>query len=82
MLRPKFIRLLPSNGFYSTENAYILSSAAERCLMSAQSFLAGFLTPIKSQQNLPIEWQPAAINSVPRDRDRVWFRNNYLRTVI
>lgn len=48
---------------------YVLSSAAERCLMSAQAFLAGFLVPEKSV--LPISWQPVAVNSLPRDRDNV-----------
>lgn len=54
---------------------YVMSSATERCLMTAQSFLAGFLPPNHDDQRhlLPINWQPVAINSVPRDRDRVKF---------
>lgn len=76
-LRLRYYRLLPSNGLYTKENMFVLSSAAERCLMSAQSFLAGFLPPLTNQNNLPIIWQPVAINSVPRDRDNVFiFKSN------
>lgn len=70
-LRNRYYRLLPPNGLYSKDNMYVLSSAAERCLMSAQSFLAGFLPPLTNQNVLPILWQPVAINSIPRDRDNV-----------
>lgn len=52
-----------------------MSSATERCLMTAQSFLAGFLPPnddVDDQRtSLPIKWQPVAVNSVPRESDRV-----------
>lgn len=66
------MHLLPSNGFYSTSEMYVLSSAAERCLMTAQSFLAGLLPPTnKELHRLPINWQPVAVNSVPRDRDKL-----------
>lgn len=70
-LRLRYKNLLPSNGFYSTNEMYVLSSAAERCLMTAQSFLAGFLPPTSDLYKLPIQWQPVAVNSIPRDRDRV-----------
>ncbi|XP_031618760.1 lysosomal acid phosphatase isoform X2 [Contarinia nasturtii] len=69
-LRNRYIKLLPSNGFYTTKEMYVLSSAAERCLMTAQTFLAGFLPPPNGHQ-LPIKWQPVAVNSVSRDRDRL-----------
>lgn len=70
-LRFRYKKLLPSNGFYSTNEMYVLSSATERCLMTAQSFLAGFLPPTNELYKLPIQWQPVAVNSIPRDRDRV-----------
>lgn len=68
-LNIRYKRLLPLDGLYSKEDIYVLSSAAERCLMSAQSFLAGLLQPSKTF--LPIPWQPVAVNSLPRDRDNV-----------
>lgn len=70
-LRKRYKNLLPSNGFYTTNEMFVRSSAAERCLMTAQSFLAGLLPPNKDHHNLPIQWQPVAINSEPRDRDKV-----------
>ncbi|XP_055630394.1 lysosomal acid phosphatase isoform X2 [Toxorhynchites rutilus septentrionalis] len=70
-LRPRYYRLLPSNGLYSKDNMYIVSSAAERCIMSAQSFMAGFLPPLENTNPLPISWQPVAVNTLPRDRDTI-----------
>lgn len=68
---------MPENRLYSKENMFVISSYAERCLMSAQSFLAGFMPPLKQQNPLPIPWQPIAVNSIPRNQDRVsstiWF---------
>lgn len=49
----------------------VTSSYAERCLMSAQAFLAGFMPSNESFNTLPIPWQPVAVNSIPRDRDNV-----------
>lgn len=77
-LRERYRTLLPKNGFYSTNDMYVVSSASERCLMTAQSFLAGFLPPNDADERhlLPIKWQPVAIHSVPRQNDRVnnfWF---------
>lgn len=71
LLRPRYYRLLPPNGLYSKEHMTIVSSYAERCIMSAQSFIAGFLPPLENTNPLPIPWQPAAVNVLPRDRDTV-----------
>ncbi|CAD7084339.1 unnamed protein product [Hermetia illucens] len=68
-LRMRYYRLLPTNGLYSKDEMHILSSAAERCLMSASSLLAGFLPPLESRNILPIPWQPVPVNLIPRDRD-------------
>ena len=68
-LRARYYRLIPSNGLYSKDDMYVLSSYAERCLMSAQSFLAGFMPPL--QNSFPFAWQPIAVNSLARDRDTV-----------
>ncbi|XP_058467681.1 lysosomal acid phosphatase [Malaya genurostris] len=70
-LRPRYYRLLPPNGLYSKENMYVISSYAERCVMSAQSFMAGFLPPLENTNPLPIPWQPVAINTLDRDRDTI-----------
>lgn len=69
ILHSRYKNLLSTDGIYSTYNMYVLSSSAERCLMSAQAFLASFLAP--SKNILPIAWQPVAVNSLPRDRDNV-----------
>lgn len=77
-LAKRYRKLLPSNGFYSTKEMYVISSAHERCLMSAQSFLAGFLpSPPHNEHNLPIKWQPIAVNSIPRDRDTVSYHPHH-----
>lgn len=71
-LSKRYRKLLPSNGFYSTRDMYVISSAHERCQMSAQSFLAGFMPPPpQNQHKLPINWQPIPVNPIPRDRDMV-----------
>lgn len=70
-LRKRYNRLIPSHGLYETSYMNVMSSYAERCLMSAQSFFAGFLMPINKLHNLSIQWQPVAVNSVPRNQDRV-----------
>ncbi|GAB0097757.1 lysosomal acid phosphatase [Sergentomyia squamirostris] len=68
-LHMRYYRLLPPNGLYSKDDIFIGSSAAERCLMSAQTFMAGFMPPLESRNPLPIPWQPVAIHAPPRDRD-------------
>lgn len=70
-LRLRYYKLIPPNGLYSKDNMYVVSSAAERCIMSAASFMAGLLPPLVKQNKLPIPWQPVPINSIPRDRDHI-----------
>lgn len=70
-VRLRYYKLLPPNGLYTKENMYVLSSYAERCQMSAASFLAGLMPPLVNRNSLPIPWQPIPINSVQRDRDYV-----------
>lgn len=70
-LRTRYYRLLPTDGYYTKDIIYVSSSYAERCIMSAQSFLAGFMPPLDNMNPLPIKWQPIPINSMPRDRDNV-----------
>ncbi|XP_055384870.1 lysosomal acid phosphatase [Condylostylus longicornis] len=70
-LKLRYYRLLPKNSLYSKQEMYVHSSAAERCLMSAQSLLAGFLPPLEHQNILPIPWQPIAINLTARLDDAI-----------
>uniref|UniRef100_A0A1B0CQF8 Uncharacterized protein n=1 Tax=Lutzomyia longipalpis TaxID=7200 RepID=A0A1B0CQF8_LUTLO len=71
-LHMRYYRLLPPNGLYSQHDMYIGSSAAERCIMSAQSFMAGFMPPLESRNPLPIPWQPVAIHAPPRLQDYLY----------
>ncbi|XP_018785612.1 PREDICTED: lysosomal acid phosphatase [Bactrocera latifrons] len=68
-LRMRYYRLLPPNGIYTQQQVLASSSAAERCIMSAQSVLAGFMPPLDHNKVLPIPWQPAAVNVIPRSED-------------
>lgn len=70
-LRLRYYKLLPSNGLYTKENMFVLSSYAERCLMSGASFLAGLMPPLENRNQLSIQWQPIPINSIPREIDYV-----------
>uniref|UniRef100_A0A1L8DYX7 Putative lysosomal & prostatic acid phosphatase n=1 Tax=Nyssomyia neivai TaxID=330878 RepID=A0A1L8DYX7_9DIPT len=71
-LHMRYYRLLPPNGLYSKDDIFIGSSAAERCTMSAQSFMAGFMPPLESRNPLPIPWQPVAIHAPPRNQDYLY----------
>lgn len=72
-LKMRYYKLLPPNGRYTKENMMVVSSAAERCIMSAASFMAGLLPPLENRNQLPIPWQPVPITTIPRDRDQVGF---------
>lgn len=69
--RRKYAHLLPHDGFYSKENMQIFSSAEDRCIMSVESLLASFLAPSTKMNPLKVAWQPAAITTIPLDRDNV-----------
>ncbi|TDG50451.1 hypothetical protein AWZ03_003040 [Drosophila navojoa] len=68
-LRMRYYRLLPSNSIYTQQQVHVLSSAAERCVMSAQSVLAGLMPPLDNNNVLPIPWQPVAVNTLARNDD-------------
>lgn len=65
-LRTRYESLLPKDGMYSQENMFVRSSYAERCIMSAQAMLAGFLPPKEGSSKLPLPWQPVPVTAVPR----------------
>ncbi|XP_023300387.2 lysosomal acid phosphatase [Lucilia cuprina] len=68
-LRMRYYRLLPPNGLYTQQQIRVLSSAAERCIMSANSLLAGFMPPLEHSNPLPVQWQPVPVNTIPRKED-------------
>lgn len=67
--RLRYYRLFPPNGQYSQNDILIQSSAAERCIMSVQSFMAGFMPPLENRNMLPIQWQPFGMHIIPRKED-------------
>lgn len=68
-LRLRYESLLPKDGIYSQENMLVRSSYAERCIMSAQAMLAGFMPPSEGSTKLPLHWQPVPVTSIPRKDD-------------
>lgn len=70
-LYTRYYQLLPKDGFYSKEEILVQSSASERCVLSAQSFLAAFMPPLENHNPLPIPWQPIPVQTVPRLSDFV-----------
>lgn len=70
-LRMRYGRLLPPNGLYSKDNMRVLSSYFERCLMSVESLLAGFLPPNEWMNRFPLPWQPVPVNVIPAKEDYV-----------
>jgi lysosomal acid phosphatase len=57
---------------YSKRNIYVLSSDVDRCLMSAESNMAGVYPPEGDQQwNPDLKWQPVPIHTIPIRLDNV-----------
>lgn len=54
----KYQHLLPSDGYFRLSNMKITSSVSDRCIMSLQSFMGGFLPPPLLDLTLPLYWQP------------------------
>ncbi|CRL05858.1 CLUMA_CG018973, isoform A [Clunio marinus] len=69
LLRHRYIKLFPNNGFYSKKFIQVKSSWMDRTIASALSFLAGFMPPLQNTNPLPIPWQPVPVVSIARDRD-------------
>ncbi|CAO1431051.1 unnamed protein product [Diamesa tonsa] len=68
-LKDRYLKLFPSNGYYSKKIVQVKSSYMERTISSALAFMAGFMPPLEYKNPLPIVWQPIPVNSIPRDRD-------------
>lgn len=54
----RYYRLLPPNGWYSEDFLSVQTNSAEESIMSAQSFMAGFIPPSEKSNKLSIPWQP------------------------
>ncbi|KAG5669051.1 hypothetical protein PVAND_016952 [Polypedilum vanderplanki] len=76
-LRHRYLKLLPQNGFYTNKVISVKSSWKDRTIMSAQSFLAGFMPPLDNKNPLPIPWQPIPIYTIPRNIDDLIAQKRY-----
>jgi lysosomal acid phosphatase len=69
-IRTRYSAFLPP--LYLPEHLYVLSSDADRCIMSAECFLTALYPPLPFQKIHPeLNWQPIPVHTVPRDLDRV-----------
>jgi len=69
-IRKRYSAFLPP--LYLPEHLYVLSSDADRCIMSAECFLTALYPPLPFQKIHPeLNWQPIPVHTVPRDLDRV-----------
>lgn len=58
--------------YYFPEDVEIISSYADRCLMSADTLLAALFPPKDSQiWNEDFIWQPIPVHYTPRNQDTV-----------
>lgn len=71
LLRHRYLKLMPKNGFYSKKVIQVKASWMDRTISSALAFLAGFMPPLENSNPLPIAWQPVPVVSIPRDRDDI-----------
>lgn len=70
-LRERYGFLLPEHGMYTRDSTLVLSSASERCILTAQSLLASFYEPPKNAIDIPIRWQPVTVNVLKPEDDIV-----------
>ena len=69
-LRQRYVDFIPE--IYFPNDVYMLSSDADRCIMSAQSLLAGLYPPSEIQIIEPqLGWQPIPVHTSPRNLDKV-----------
>lgn len=70
MFKQTYREFIPK--YYSPDNLKLFSSYADRCLMSAESFTAGFFPPTDDQiWNSNLMWQPIPVHYKPRSLDNV-----------
>lgn len=70
-LRNRYGWLIPKHGMYTWDTTTVLSSASERCILSAQSLLASFYEPPAGAINMTIAWQPVPVTVLDRSQDTV-----------
>lgn len=57
---------------YKSTTTLIRSSYADRCIMSAQSLLAGLFPPKPEDMFVPgLAWTPVPVHATPRNMDKV-----------
>ncbi|XP_057333865.1 lysosomal acid phosphatase-like isoform X2 [Microplitis mediator] len=57
---------------YETSSAKIMSSYADRCIMSAQALLAALYRPEPGDNFMnDLPWRPVPVHSIPRDTDKL-----------
>ena len=65
---------LNASYMYKREEIYIRSTDVDRCLMSAESDLAGLYPPTEAEKFDPdIAWQPIPVHTIPIEEDYVSF---------
>ncbi|XP_065089059.1 prostatic acid phosphatase-like [Ochlerotatus camptorhynchus] len=70
-LRNRYGWLIPKHGMYTWDTTTVLSSASERCILSAQSLLASFYEPPAGAINMTIAWQPVPVTVLDRSQDTI-----------
>lgn len=71
ILGERYGSLIPEHGMYTSNITYVSSSASERCVLSAQSLLAGFFKPNKDVLDMPIPWQPVPVHVLTPSEDTI-----------
>lgn len=70
LLRENYTSFLSE--YYLPQDVFVMSSYADRTLMSAQLVLAGLYPPVKEQiWNTDLLWQPIPVKYIPRSLDNI-----------
>lgn len=57
---------------YKSTDVNVVSSYADRCIMSAQALLASLYQPAAEDQFVPgLAWRPIPVHDIPRNIDKV-----------
>lgn len=71
-MRARYKSLIPDHVAKQKQKIYAVSSASQRCIDSAQSFLAGFLqTTTTGINGSVVPKQPVPLHIIPGDQDAV-----------
>uniref|UniRef100_A0A8D8K5E8 Testicular acid phosphatase homolog n=1 Tax=Culex pipiens TaxID=7175 RepID=A0A8D8K5E8_CULPI len=70
-MRARYKFLFPDHVANRKQKIYAVSSASQRCIDSAQSFLAGFLQTTTGINGSVVPKQPVPLHIIPGDQDAV-----------